>query len=307
MGTEFPRVPTSSYEFPKFSSMISSPLIPLTELRQTFRQQLIAIAQADPRIVGLVDYGSTSEGRGDEASDVDVALFLRDEVVEPFTHDWQAWARTLGPLLLAYVGGVGHPWAVYAAAPIPLRVDFVFLPTSALPQLANWPVSPLSLEHFVLYDGTDGELSTLARQLVGQSLAPKDAAATFAQVCGDFWYYQLRTFTRLQRGQEWAARHDFNFVIMGNLLALLRLECGATTRWRGSAAATGIEQVISAERHQQLASCIPAPGAVALLDTMRHTAHLGETVCRAIGQKQGWSWPEELARQVHQVLNGAWT
>ena len=305
MGTAFPRVRPSSYVFPKFSSMMSSPVIPITELRPSLRQQLITLAQTDARIVGVVDYGSTCEGRGDEASDVDVALFLHDEAVEPFTREWQTWAGTLGPLLLAYVGGVGHPWAVYAAAPIPLRVDFVFFPVSTLPQITGWPISPLSVAHFVLYDGTEGELTTLARQIVGQSLAPTDAAATFAQVCGDFWYYQLRTFTRLKRGQEWAARHDFNFVIMGNLLALLRLECGATERWRGSAAATGIEQVLSPQRLAQLSGCIPAPGPSALLDTMRHTAYLGEAACRALSQQHGWPWPEELARQVHQVLNEA--
>lgn len=283
--------------------MSTSP-VTITELRQAIRQKLIAIAYSDPGIMGLVDYGSTCEGRDDDWSDLDVALFLADDVIGSFTQNWKKWVETFGPLLLAYVGGVGHPWAVYAAAPIPLRVDFAFRPISELSQIVTWPVAPLSVSHFVLYDGTEGQLTSLAEKLVRQSLAPIDAAATFAQVCGDFWYYQLRTFTRLKRGQEWAARHDFNFVIMGNLLALLRLECGATARWRGSAAAANIEQVLSPERLRQLAQCVPASGAISLLKTMRSTAHLGESVCRHINDQHGWPWPEALAEQVHQVLNG---
>ncbi len=284
---------------------MTTPPLAIAELRQAIRQKLIATAQSDPGILGLVDYGSACEGRDDEGSDLDVALFLADDVMASFTQNWKKWAEVFGPLLLAYVGGVGHPWAVYAAAPIPLRVDFVFRPISELSQIVTWPVAPLSVSHFVLYDGTGGQLTSLAEKLVRQSLAPLDAAAAFDQVCGDFWYYQLRTFTRLKRGQEWAARHDFNFVIMGNLLALLRLECGATARWRGSAAAANIEQVLSPDRLQQLAQCIPAPGAMSLLKTMRSTAHLGDSICRNISQQHGWPWPEALAEQVHQVLNGA--
>ena len=90
-------------------------------LRAAIRQRLIATARQDPRIVGLVDYGSSSEGRADAWSDLDVALFLRDADLPAFEHDWVAWAGQFGPLLLAYRGGVGHPWPVYAAAPLPLR------------------------------------------------------------------------------------------------------------------------------------------------------------------------------------------
>lgn len=277
--------------------------IPIATLRQTIRQRLVIVAQSDPRIVGLVDYGSTSEGRDDEWSDIDVALFLRDEAIESFNRKWKSWVAALGPLLLAYVGGVEHPWVVYEAAPIPLRADFAFEPVSSLEQILTWPIAPLSVERCVLYDGTGGQLTALAQKLVRQSLTPADVATKFEQVCGDFWYYLLRTFTKLKRGQEWAARHDFNFVIMGNLLALLRLECGAIEHWRGRAAAVGIEQVIAPERLRQLNECIPDSGSDALLNVMRHTAQLGHAVCQNIHQQHGWTWPVRLAQRVHQVLN----
>ena len=72
--------------------------------------------------MGVIDYGATSHGRGDAFSDLDVALFVRDDDLEALEADWKAWAAQFGPLLLAYVGGVGHPWVVYDAQPMPLRL-----------------------------------------------------------------------------------------------------------------------------------------------------------------------------------------
>ena len=46
------------------------------------RHRLTAVAESDDRIVGLIDYGSTAEGRGDRWSDLDVAVYLRDEAQE---------------------------------------------------------------------------------------------------------------------------------------------------------------------------------------------------------------------------------
>jgi lincosamide nucleotidyltransferase B/F len=196
----------------------------------TMIRQILVAAERDPRIVGVVDYGSGSEGRMDAWSNVDAALFVRDADLDAFTRDWKAWAAQFGRLLLAYIGGVGHPWMVYDTRPMPLRVDFAFHPESALDTILAWPNAPTSAAEMVLYDATGGRLTANARRLVGQSLRPPDLARVFEQVGGDFWYYMLRTFSKLQRGQNWAARYDFNQIVLGNLLALLRLEAGAVDR-----------------------------------------------------------------------------
>jgi lincosamide nucleotidyltransferase len=274
----------------------------IAELRHRIRQQLIETAQQDDRIVGLLDYGSTSEGRGDDWSDLDIAVFVRDQALAPFEANWKQWAGQFGRPLLAYIGGIGHPWVVYDAQPLPLRADFAFLKESAAPQITTWPNSPATVAAMVLYDGLDGRLSTNAAQLVGKSLAPTNPQATFDQLSGDLYYYLLRTFTKLHRGQQWAARHDFNFIIVGNLLALLRLESGAVQHWQGTSAAAGIEQVITPTRLHQLQGCIPAPGQNALLAAMQHTATLGDTICQTIATQHHWPWPAELAQRVQAVL-----
>lgn len=74
---------------------------PLT--RRLMKQRLIDAARTDERIVGLVDYGSSSYERDDEWSDIDVAFFIRDDDFEAFYHAWKSWAAQFGDLLLAYL------------------------------------------------------------------------------------------------------------------------------------------------------------------------------------------------------------
>ena len=274
----------------------------LSDVPRTVKQRILESVRADSRIVGCLDYGSASEGRGDAWSDLDIALFIRDADLNAFEQNWKQWAAQFGDLLLAYIGGVGHPWAVYDADPIPLRVDFAFHPISTIDRILTWPNAPTSVEAMVLHDGADGQINARVAQIVAQSLAPDDLAGAFAQVCGDFWYYLLRTQVKLWRGQQWAARHDFNHVIVGNLLALLRLESGAVSQWRGSSAAVAIEKALSEQRLSQLDGCIPGVGETAVSQAMRHAAIFGQQVCAQIAEQNGWDWPYPLAEKVLKML-----
>jgi hypothetical protein len=266
--------------------------------RASLVASIVSAAERDPRVLGVLDYGSASENRADEWSDVDLAIFLRDSDAAEFAAEWRGWAGQFGRLLLAYTGGVGKPWAVYDAAPLPLRADFNFWPIGSAAQIGEWPNAPASIEHMLLYDASGGLLRGLVAQIVGQSLAPTSPAQAFEQVGGDFWYYALRTWARLLRRQLWAARHEYDFILLGNLMALLRIEAGATAHWRGASAAVGIERAISAERLAQLDRCVAGPGEPELRRAFSSAAGLARLVCQSIAQQHGWPWPAELADRV---------
>jgi len=151
----------------------------LKDARGGMRARILAAAEADPPIVGVLDYGSSSEGRDDASSDLDLALVLQDEARAPFAAQWRDWAGQFGPLLLAYQGGFGHPWAVYDTPGLPLCVDFAFHALSGIGVIAGWPNAPQSLDAMVLLDKTEGRIGAVVGRLVGQSLAPPDAAVAF--------------------------------------------------------------------------------------------------------------------------------
>ena len=275
---------------------------PWESARQAMLHEIRNAAERDPRIAGLVDYGSSSEGRADEWSDVDLALFIRDAEFAAFSATWKTWAARFGDLLLAFPGVAGHPWAVYDAEPLPLRVDFDFYPASATDEMLAWPNSPTSVEAMVLYDGMGGAIRATAANLVGRELGPEDLAGTFERVCGGFWYYLLRTETALRRGEHWSARWGYTTMVTGNLCALLRLEAGATGRWQASDAAAGIERALTPSRRAELDGCVPAATVSDLRPAMFRAAELGAAVCTVLEERYGWPWPEALGTKVVDIL-----
>lgn len=74
--------------------------------RTIMTQQLCEVAKRDERIVGLIDYGSSSQGYVDAWSDIDVAVILRDADCFAFKSCWRKWAAQFGELLLVdYIEG----------------------------------------------------------------------------------------------------------------------------------------------------------------------------------------------------------
>jgi len=266
--------------------------------RAEIQARILSAIEADHRVIGCLDYGSTGHGKGDRWSDLDLAIIIRDEALASFSSEWQEWAAQFGDLLLAYSSFVGHPWAVYDTGAIPLRVDFSFKPASFLPELIELPLSPSSIDQMVLYDETAESLSKAVGQLIGKSLEPTDLHGAFTQASGDLWYMLLRCHTRLLRRQFWAARNDFHALVLHNLLALLRIESGATENWLVSNPADGIEEAIGQERLVELKGCIPDRDDRDLERAMSAAAELGASVCGQIHLFNGWSWPEMLAEQI---------
>ena len=273
-----------------------------TLTRNDMIQRLYHAVEQDERIVGLLDYGSSSESRNDEWSDIDVALFIRDADLAAMEQNWQAWAAQFGDLLLAYPGADEHPWTIYRAEPVPLRVDYAFHPSSQLDIVLAWPNSPTSVESMVWVDKTNGVLSGYVRQIVGQSLRPGDVQRTFVKVCGNFWYYLLYSYSKLQRGHVWFARETFNAFALGSLMALLRVEADAFERWSASSSEWNIERAISPERLARLNECIPGTNEQGLRKAMHTTAVFGTEVCASIAQKHGWLWPATLSEEVMRIL-----
>ena len=271
--------------------------------RETVLQKLVASAKADPRVVGVVDYGGASQGRLDAWSDIDVVLAIKDEDFADFDRQWRTWVLRLGDVLLAYISGMnGAPCVVVDVERFPVRVDLaLFRESKLLAEMSGWPNSPTSVAAMILYDNTGGRLTVSAARLVGQSTRPPDVAEAFARTGGDFWYFLLRAAAALERGQLWAVRHNHQIVI-DRLHGLLRIEADALDGWLIATPAKGAEQALPVERLQELERCAAIGDAVELRHSLRCAAVLGESASRAIAQQHGWPWPAELVSRVKSFL-----
>lgn len=268
-----------------------------SDARERLLHGILDNARRDERVLAVLDYGSTSEGRGDAWSDIDLALSIRPDAWEEFAASWEAWLAQCGKVLLGFVSFTGHPWAVIATDAAPVRVDLHLYggppDTDLRSALASWPNAPRSVEDMLLFD-REGGLAADIELMVGRSLAPDDVAATFASVAAHFWYYVHRTWSKMQRGTGWDVRWNINTVLTGNLCALLRLESGAIDRWTSSDAVSGIEDAIDERRLHQLNRCIPGQDAVSQIAAFQAMIELGADVCAVLAARYGVSWPEEL-------------
>lgn len=263
------------------------------------RQRVIDAARDDPRITGVLDYGSRSEGRDDEWSDVDLAVFIRDDDYNAFDAEWKAWAGRFGSLLLAFVGDIDNHWVAYAHEPAPLRADFHLHRASAATDsyLATWPNAPLSVEHMLLVDKA-GTLRPHVAAMIGRDLGPPDVPHRFSFVVAGFWYYAIRTWNKLRRGPTWGVRFDIDFIMHGNVMALLRMEAGKTDRWTSSDAAADIERDISPERLAALNACIPTPDPESLAPSLARIIRLGAIASAGAAERYDRPWPEDLAQRM---------
>ncbi len=263
------------------------------------RRRIVEAVTADERLVGLVDYGSTSEGRGDRWSDVDCSLFIRPEDREEFVSTWQEWIAQFGPVLLSFVGDIGNYWSVIEGEFFQIRVDFNFYAATddAITAMEAWPNAPSSVDAMLLIDKT-GRLEPHVKSMVKQDLGPLDMPERVDLVAAGFWYYAVRTWCKLQRGPSWGVRFDISFIMFGSLMALLRLEAGKVDRWRASDAAAGIEDDIGAGRLASLNACIFDADPASLARALAAIIRLGAQANEGIAERYQRSWPNELAERM---------
>jgi hypothetical protein len=276
------------------------------DARAKLRQSLLEVVHHDERIVGLLEGGSGAEGRIDQWSDLDVFLFIKDSDIEMFRQEWRHWTKQFGHLLLAYDPDENNTiaWTIFKAEPLPLRVDFRFIEASQIESVRSWPMSPRSLDAFVLCDKTASRLGEAAQSLVGHSqrLPPSQEQSVFESHCNRMWYFLHSAFCKLERGDEWYARISLHIAVLDSLIALLKLEAGAVERWLASFPEWKLERVLSSTRLSQLNGCIPLASASELRQAMLKIAYLGRDVCENLAAQHGWSWPNKASEAVIEIL-----
>ncbi|GHO54852.1 aminoglycoside 6-adenylyltransferase [Ktedonobacter robiniae] len=274
--------------------------------REEMIRRIVEVGRRDHRIAGLVDYGSNGGLALDQWSDIDVAVFLHDTQFEAFVLALSEWLAQLGePLLLINnVNSVrSFTRAVFDTEQLPLRVDIVYYYLGEMSTALHWPQEPKADKVNVLYDATNGELTSCMRQLPNSDLHPSDLQETFELTARYFWYFLLESVCKLQRGDHWYTSYFFHNAVVPRLIYLIRLHEGAISRWFVNPRLKGLEQALSPEIMTRLNTCLPDTASPkGMTDAIKNTATLATEVCRNVAARHGYVWPEALAERVEKAL-----
>ncbi|WP_030672848.1 DNA polymerase subunit beta [Streptomyces rimosus] len=236
--------------------------------------RLRELAEAEPRLEGVLLYGSWTLGEADAHSDIEAYLYVRDAHADTF--DGVEFVGRLAPLKLAYTNMYGILAVVFDDL---MRGEFhVVAAGTGIDEVPTWR----GMVHLpdpgaaVLLDRS-GRLTIAARRLADR--CPPEPGPTAQQLADELANWTLMLAHVLGRGETARAHALLHTVVAPQQLQLCRLLRGSTTHWLTPSRA--LEQDLpAADRDRYTATTAPA-----VLPAVR-------TAARA-----SWQWSRELAAE----------
>ncbi|GAA4864563.1 nucleotidyltransferase domain-containing protein [Saccharopolyspora cebuensis] len=239
--------------------------------------RLAEVAAAEPRLDGVVLYGSWTLGEADEHSDVEAYVFVRDEHAADF--DGDAFLARVAPLALACTNSFGVRAVVFDDL---MRGEFHFGPAGpGIAAMAGWR----GLVHFpeperaVLLDRS-GRLTEQVARLA--EFVPPEPGSTARQRVDELTNWTLLLAHLLDRGETARAHAALTTLVAPHQLQLCRLLRGSTRHWLTPSRA--------------LEADLPAADQVRYTTT---TAAAEPDAIRAAA-RESWRWSRELAGEAEQ-------
>ncbi|MFE6731937.1 nucleotidyltransferase domain-containing protein [Streptomyces californicus] len=231
-------------------------------------------AEADPRVEGVLLYGSWTLGEADAHSDLDAYLYVREEDAAAF--DGREFVERLAPLKLAYTNMYGILAVVFEDL---MRGEFHVEPAgTGIAEIAGWrdQIRLPRPEAAVLLDRT-GRLTAAARELA--ALTPPEPVATAQQLTDELANWTLMLAHVRARGEHARAHHLLHAVIAPLQLKLCRLLRGSTAHWLTPSRA--------------LEADLPAA------DVERYATTTGPLTPEAVrtASANSWQWSRDLAAE----------
>lgn len=237
-------------------------------------ERLRRLAEAEPRLEGVLLYGSWTLGEADAHSDIDAYLFVRDADAGAF--DGREFVGRLAPLKLAHTNMYGILAVVFDDL---MRGEFHIDPAGpGIDLISSWEgmvhlPDPASA---VLLDRT-GRLTTAARRLA--QFSPPEPVSTAQELCDELANWTLMLAHVSARGESARAYNLLHAVVSPLQLKLCRLLRGSTAHWLTPSRAL--------ERDHPEA------------DRARHLATTGGALPAELRSAavESWRWSRELAAE----------
>ncbi|MGW8376494.1 nucleotidyltransferase domain-containing protein [Streptomyces sp. ODS28] len=264
---------------------------------------LRAAAAVEPRIDGVLLYGSWTVGEADAYSDIEAYVFLRDDSFPggdglpggdgARDFDGTEFLRRLGELRLAYTNMFGTLAVVFDDL---MRGEFHFEPAGpGIEKVASWEgmVHLPDPEAAVLLD-RGGRLTPVARRLA--DLGPPEPGPTARRLTAELANWTLMLAHVLARGETARAHALLHTMVAPQQLRLCRLLRGSTAHWlTPSRALEG--DLPEADVRRYAATTAPAePAAV------RAAARASWAWSRELAAEAASRWGLELPRELHEDI-----
>lgn len=255
--------------------------------------RLRELAQADPRLDGVLLYGSWTLGEADAHSDIEAYLYVRDECVETF--DATAFLERLSPLELAYTNMYGVLAVVFDDL---MRGEFhIAAAGPGIDEVPTWAgmIHLPRPESAVLLDRT-GRLIRAARHLA--TCRPPEPVDTAQRLTDELANWTLMLAHVLRRGETARAHALLHTVIAPQQLQLCRLLRGSTTHWLTPSRA--LEQDLPPSDHARYTATTCAARA----PEVRTAARESWRWSRELGAEAAARWSLRLPADLHERISG---
>ncbi|MFD4996361.1 nucleotidyltransferase domain-containing protein [Streptomyces buecherae] len=236
--------------------------------------RLRELAAAEPRLTGVLLYGSWTVGEADAHSDIEAYLYVEDDALADF--DGRAFVERLAPLRLAYTNLYGILAVVFDDL---MRGEFhVVAAGPGIAEIDSWRgmVHLPRPEAAVLLD-RDGRLTEAAGGLA--AFQPPEPVETAQQLADELANWTLMLAHVLARGETGRAHALLHTVVAPFQLQLCRLLRGSTAHWLTPSRAMEAD--------------LPAAD-LARYRATTAAAHLPEVRAAA---RQSWQWSRELTAE----------
>jgi lincosamide nucleotidyltransferase len=214
------------------------------------------LCEADERVVAALMYGSFAKGQGDEFSDIEFYVFVRDDARRDF--DVPAWIAHVSPVATVVENEWGTTVALFDGL---VRGEFHFEPASVMAKVATWGWTGESppIDAMLAVDRT-GELR---RHLEAwrASVADVRSVRNLQTIADRFLNVMIFGSSVLRRGERARALDLLTFVHR-YLLWMARATEGRVEHW--STPSRLVEREISPAAYQRFSQCTAAldPGSL---------------------------------------------
>lgn len=218
-------------------------------LQEKMIQSVRAKAEADPRVAGLLMYGSFTQRAGDQYSDIEFYVFVEDDAFADM--DSVAWIREIHPAYTVFFNEFGTQVAIYTNL---IRGEFHFMPLSGLSEVEGFAAAGYfpDVDSMLLYD-PQGLLEKATANLRG--LKPPFGKAEAEDIVNNLLNYLLYGSNTVLRG-EYARSLEVLFFAQRLYLQGIRLLEDEAQHFINPN--KNLENEISPEAYKTYVTCIAA-------------------------------------------------